>query len=121
MKNSSNEEQNTLADRASLRAYRAPALLLAVSFIFSGCVAGHAQKAETKGTEQAQVEAGLIPCDTDSDCEQKNDKPAKAEVFYCEAITKAGTRCKRHVNEPGLLCKQHSKMVKEGKTVKTID
>lgn len=60
----------------------------------------------------------VVPCTTDSDCEQKN--PAAKEVFLCEAITKAGKRCTRHVPEAGLLCKQHAKMVKEGKVVPTI-
>lgn len=109
MKNTSNEEQNTRGQVEGLRAYRAPALLLAVSFIFSGCVAGKAQKVEPKGTGQAQVEAGLIPCTTDADCEAKNDKPLSpclsdgqdggvdctdggvnkggTAFFYCEAIT----------------------------------
>lgn len=72
---------------------------------------------------------GVTPCDTDSDCEAKN--PVQSDsgginktgtaYFYCEAITKSGKRCRHHVREAGLLCPQHSKMVKEGKTVKTID
>jgi len=111
----SNEEQNSLGSRARLRAYCAPALLLALALSVSGCAAGTA-KSQPKSLQTSAI----VPCDTDSDCESKND-PKPAEVFYCEAITKAGTRCKRHVHEAGLLCKQHSKMVKEGKTVKTID
>lgn len=75
------------------------------------------------GTDESQRAMGIVPCDTDSDCERKNPLLAKDEkpIYYCEAITKAGTRCKRRVAEPGLLCKQHSKMVAAGKTVKTVD
>lgn len=90
-------------------------ILLMAALVVSGCAA-KGQQAISKSTEQVQLEAGIVPCTTDADCEEKND----SQVFYCEAITKAGTRCKRRVNEAGLLCKQHSKMVKEGKVVKTV-
>jgi hypothetical protein len=53
--------------------------------------------------------------------EQKPTKDASDKaVYYCEAIKPDGTRCKRHVNEDGLLCWQHSAMVKAGKKVRTI-
>lgn len=146
--------------------------ILMLGVLTLGGCAARGQQVAPKATEQAQIVAGriVVPCSTDSDCEQKNPKltgtitehaghfdatiimdgkqvrlsefesrkaaqtyineyteegfkpkALKAEVFYCEAITKSGKRCSRHVPEPGLLCKQHSKMVKEGKPVKTID
>lgn len=115
--------------------------LLLVAAILTGCAA-NAQK-QPQSISQVQLEMGVVPCDTDSDCEAKNDKPLSPCVsdgqargldcadggvnkngsafWYCEALTADGHRCKHHVHENGLLCPQHSAMQKSGKTVKTVD
>ena len=105
-----------------------------------------ASPSPSPGMDEYQRAMGIVPCDTDSDCEKKNPAPKLPGCvsdgqdrgvdctdttgtftkdgqpeYYCEALTKDGKRCSRHVSESGLLCKQHSRMVAAGKTVKTID
>lgn len=84
-----------------------------LSLVLALSVAGCASKAQqpTQSIDDVQKSMGLVPCDTDSDCLEKNgDLENESKVAYiCDAFTKKGERCKRHVKEDGLMCWQHSK------------
>lgn len=100
--------------------------ILSLAVLITGCAARAQQPTPMQSTHDVQIAKGIIPCDTDTDCLEKNGEGSEgqettAPVILCEAITKSNKRCSRRVPEAGLLCKQHSKMQKEGKTVKTID
>jgi hypothetical protein len=99
---------------------------LALALLLAGCAARAQQPTATHlGTDAAQLAAGMVPCDTDTDCEEKKGQGLEVKVAehkaQCEAFTKAGYRCTRRVPEAGLLCKQHAKMQNAGKPLKTVD
>lgn len=78
------------------------AFLLLLPILALGCSA-KAQQA----TETTQQQAGLVPCDTDTDCLEKNGDVETKEAFYCGALTKAGKPCKHRVKHKGDRCWQH--------------
>lgn len=81
---------------------------------------------QPKSVAEIQVSKGIVPCDTDTDCLEKNgdlaDNYAKGikQVYTCDSFTKKGERCKRHVKENGLMCWQHSREYNDPKTHKAF-
>ena len=93
---------------------------LAILIISAGLLAGCMAQAQGQKGHAIDFNLGSFIAEDDPrwDCRKHGDKQCGKP--FCEAITKAGKRCSRRGPEAGLLCKQHSKMVKAGKKVETV-